>query len=80
MPALESISRLITVRGMKNRNRERQANLAVRVKHSAITENQLQKSFFHIFDLLGLDQNLVPRPLRKRLEGLPCNQKGGMHN
>ncbi len=61
---------------MKNRNRERRPCMTVRVTHSAVAKDQLQRSFFQIFDLLGLDEDLVPSRLRKRADGLPFKPKG----
>ena len=46
-----------------------------RVTYSAISRHELQIMFFHLFDLLGLDEDLVPPRLRKRLGGLLCNPK-----
>lgn len=76
LPALEKVSFLTTVVGMENRKRERQAPLTIHVKQSAVSEHQLQKSLFHIFDLLGLDDNPVSQRLRKPLEALRCNPNG----
>ncbi len=65
---------------MEKETHAEQVGPTIRVKYSAITKDQLQRSFFHTFDLLGLDEGLAPRGLRKRFEGLPFNPKGEMHS
>lgn len=73
---LEGNSLLSTIEGMKVEYYESQPALEVRVTYSEITEDRVQRSLFHLFDLLALDKDLVPLHLRKRLERLRCNSKG----
>jgi hypothetical protein len=49
----------------------------IRLKHLPILENELHRSFFRLFDLLGLDEELMPLRLQKPVEQLPCKPKGG---
>jgi hypothetical protein len=61
---------------MKDHNREQETGPTIRVTYSPITTEALRNNFFHAFDLLGLDEDLVLPRLRKYLKGIPCNPKG----
>lgn len=62
---------------MRGRSNLHRADPAIRLKHLPILENELRRSFFRLFDLLGLDEELMPLRLQKPVEQLPCKPKGG---
>ncbi len=61
---------------MKDQKRQKQTCPKVRVTHLPTTDDTLQHEFFRVFDLLGLDEELVPPHLRKRIRGIICKPKG----
>jgi hypothetical protein len=65
-----------TVISMRDHNRKQESGFTSRVTYSPITKEALQNGFFHAFDLLGLDEELLSPRLRKRLRGILCKPKG----
>jgi hypothetical protein len=61
---------------MDNHNNQQRAAPTIRIKHIPVTENELRTSLFRLFDLLELDEGLVPPRLQKSGRGLPLRQKG----
>ena len=47
-----------------------------RLTYSNVNDRDLRIKFFHLFDLLRLDDNLLPPRLQKPVHGLPWRQKG----
>lgn len=61
---------------MKKQNHKHPQSLTIRIQRLPITENELRMNFFHILDLLGLDEELAPPRLLKGAGELSCRQKG----
>jgi hypothetical protein len=50
--------------------------LTVRMKHPPTTKNAIRNGFFHLFDLIGLDEERVPPHAGNRSGGILRSDKG----
>lgn len=51
-----------------------------RILYKKSSNHDLRTRFFHLFDLLCLDESLLGPPLQKRDAALPLRQKGDARN
>jgi hypothetical protein len=60
---------------MEDQKRQKLTCPKVRVTYLPTTDDAFQHEFFHLFDLLGLEEELMPPDLRKRFRGIICKPK-----